>query len=92
MTQFSNEYEQASFQSSDVVERRSDRRRKVLKGGNLYFNKGYGAYACTIRNLSNDGALIEMEDSSGLPTSFEFLVNGETRPVTATIAWRSRGK
>jgi len=74
------------------TEMRADRRRRVLKGGNLYFNKGYGAYQCTVRNLSDGGALIEMEDSSGLPSSFDFLISGEAKPVTASIAWRLRGK
>lgn len=74
-----------------AVERRADHRRRVLKGGNIFFNKGYGAYDCQIRNLSDGGALINMEDSSGLPGVFDFAVSGEDERRSATISWRKRG-
>ena len=75
----------------NMEERRSDHRRRVLKGANLYFNKGYGAYECLVRNLSDGGALVHMEDSSGLPATFDFVVKGEEGKRSATVSWRLRG-
>lgn len=72
-------------------ERRASLRRRVLKGGNIFFNKGYGAYDCTLKNLSETGALIKMDDSSGLPGTFEFAVKGDDIKRQATIAWRNKG-
>jgi len=77
--------------SNLMEERRSDRRRRVLKSANIYFNKGYGAFDCTIKNLASGGALVEMEDSSGLPGSFDFVIKGEPTKHQATISWRRNG-
>ena len=76
----------------EMANRRTDYRRRVLKGANLYFNKGYGAFDCTVKNISSGGALVEMEDSSGLPGMFDFNIKGESEARSATISWRINGK
>jgi len=58
----------------------------------MYFNGGYGAFSCTVKNLSGDGALVLMEDTSGLPSEFEFRINGETSPRKAHMSWKQNGK
>lgn len=72
-------------------EKRAEPRHRVLKGGNIFFNKGYGAYDCVLKNLSDSGALIKMEDSSGIPGVFDFTIKGEEFRQQATLAWRSNG-
>ncbi len=78
--------------AEEMANRRTDHRRRVLKGANLYFNKGYGAFDCTVKNISSGGALVEMEDSSGLPSMFDFNIKGESENRTATISWRKNGR
>jgi hypothetical protein len=73
-------------------ERRLNARRRVLKGGNMYFNSGYGAFSCTVKNLSESGALVMMEDTSGLPGVFDFRLNGEPASRKAHICWKENGK
>jgi len=73
-------------------EQRNAHRRRVLKGANMYFNGGYGAFSCTVKNLSDSGALVLMEDTSGLPGEFEFRINGEVKPRLAHICWKQNGK
>lgn len=75
----------------EMPSRRADHRRRVLKGANLYFNNGYGAYDCTVKNMSEGGAMVKMEDSSGLPTVFDFNLKGDTAARSATISWRKNG-
>ena len=73
-------------------EMRTMPRRRVLKGANLYFNGGYGAFSCTVKNQSEGGALVLMEDTSGLPGAFDFRINGEAQSRKAHIAWKEKGK
>ncbi len=73
-------------------EKRSSQRHRVLKGGNIYFNRGYGAFSCTVKNLSDGGAMVLMEDSSGLPGEFDFVITGEDKTRKASISWRSNGR
>ena len=69
-------------------EKRAERRRKVLKGGTILFNKGYASFGCRIRNLTEHGAMVEMETTGGIPSEFEFRVSNVSKPVTANIIWR----
>ena len=83
------------FETSEnraVEEHRASLRQRVLKGANIYFNRGYGAYSCTVKNLSAGGVMVLMEDSSGLPSEFDFRINGEAQIRKASICWRSNGK
>jgi hypothetical protein len=96
MMQFGERHSVDTGTNSDNVavseERRSDRRRRVLKGANIYFNKGYAAFDCIVKNLSDAGAMVKMEDSSGLPGVFEFAIKGEDARRPACISWRQSGK
>jgi hypothetical protein len=53
-----------------MKERREDRRQKAYKGGMIVFNDGRSSMACTIRNLTPIGALIEVENMAGVPVTF----------------------
>lgn len=76
---------------SAKVERRQSLRRRVLKGGHFYFNKGYGAFDCVVKNLSDEGALVKMEDSSGLPSVFDFVISSDVLKRQATFVWQQNG-
>ena len=78
--------------ASELIEQRSTRRRRVLKTGNIHFNKGYNAYSCRVKNITDDGVMVEMEDSSGLPGRFDFIIGGEDKTREATVCWRTQGK
>lgn len=69
------------------AERRSDTRRRVLKGATLRFNRGYGAMECVVRNQSEDGALLVFGDSSGVPSVFDLAI-GADAPRRAEVRWR----
>jgi hypothetical protein len=69
------------------VERRAMPRRRVLKGGVLSFNRGYGALECVVRNESAGGALLSFGETSAVPAAFDLTVKGaEAR--RAQVRWR----
>ena len=77
-------------QSLEYGERRSEHRRRVLKGGSLLFNNGYASYDCRVKNLSTQGALLEMSETTGLPSEFDFRIGEEKVTKPAKIIWRDQ--
>jgi PilZ domain len=73
----------------DGAERRSDQRHRTLKGGTLYFNKGYSSLECVIRDLSETGARIQMGETFGVPSRFTMSISGEETRVEASLRWRN---
>ncbi len=68
-------------------EKRRARRRRVLKAGTVTFNNGYGSYSCTVKNLTDQGAMIILEDARGLPEQFDFRL-GDYQPMSASLVWK----
>jgi hypothetical protein len=69
-------------------ERRATPRHRTLKGATLEFNRGFGAFECVVRNLSEGGARLVFGDTLGVPTRFDLRIgpDGEWRP--ALVRWR----
>lgn len=70
-------------------DRRHEPRHRVLKGGTLTFNKGYGALECVVRNLSAGGARLQFGDTAAVPPRFFLRVSGEGAGHPAHIRWRT---
>ncbi|MBX3570214.1 MAG: PilZ domain-containing protein [Rhizobiaceae bacterium] len=70
------------------ADRRTGDRRRVLKGGRLSFNNGFGAFECVVRNLSARGARLSFGDTSAVPNAFDLLITGEDKARSATVRWR----
>ncbi|OHV90888.1 hypothetical protein ORS3428_01440 [Mesorhizobium sp. ORS 3428] len=69
-------------------ERRTERRRRVLRGATLRFNGGFGAVEGLVRNESEHGAQLSFGDAVGVPPGFELMVNGARRG--ALVRWRTQ--
>lgn len=69
--------------------RRCEGRRRVLQGGRLRFNGGYGAMECVVRNRSEHGARLSFGDTAGVPPSFELFIADRNEPFFAHVCWRS---
>jgi len=78
-----------SLPETDHAERRSQQRRRVLKGATIRFNKGYGAFECVVRNLSENGAKLTFGETSAVPAAFELKIAAEERMREARVRWRS---
>ncbi|MBR0739822.1 PilZ domain-containing protein [Bradyrhizobium liaoningense] len=67
-------------------ERREKARHRVLKGGTIEF--GGGAIDCTIRNLSDTGAALDVTSPVGIPDRFALLVQADGKHLACTVVWR----
>jgi hypothetical protein len=71
-----------------MEERRAKPRRRVLKKGLIDFDYAAGI-GCTVRNLSDDGACIEIEGQMAVPNSFCLTIDGEMSGRAARVVWRA---
>ena len=65
-------------------EHRDRPRHRVLKGAKIEF--GGSAIDCTIRNLSDTGAALDVTSPVGIPTDFTLVAEGIRRPCR--VVWR----
>ena len=75
-----------------MEERREGHRARTLRGGKILFNDKRSVLDCTIRNLSSDGACLQVESLVGVPPDFELLVDGEDAPRPCRLMWQSHDR
>ena len=73
---------------ADVEERRSTVRRPTFKAGEIVFTDGRSV-ACVVRNVSESGCLIKLENADVLPEVVEIRIDIDKPARTAEIVWRS---
>lgn len=69
-------------------DRRQDLRQRVFKGAVVLLSDGQVAFDCTIRNLSDHGAKIEVEQPADIPDEFDLALPSMHRIAPAKAAWR----
>jgi len=52
-------------------------RRRVLKGGQIAFNGGRSTVVCTVRELSEIGALLNVSSTAGIPEQFKLGIQAD---------------
>ena len=72
-----------------MQERRISPRMRMLKSGKIYL--GSRAIACTVRNLSDTGACLEVETIHGIPAVFDFVLPQRLHR-TCKIVWANGGR
>lgn len=93
--QFSNTAEQViSLSSANSLgfvgdERRTEHRRRILKGAIIKFNNGFGNLECVLRNLTSSGARISMGQTGGIPSRIQIHIAGERTAIEALVQWRT---
>lgn len=65
-------------------------RRRTFKGGKLIFNKGLSVLDCIVRDLSDNGARLELATTTGVPESFELTIAPDRVTRVCKVAWRSQ--
>jgi hypothetical protein len=68
------------------IEKRSAPRYKVLKGATIAF--GGNGVECTVRNLSSNGAGIEVASPAGVPPSFMLVIEADQFIRRCRPVWR----
>lgn len=75
--------------TAPATDRRAAHRQRVLKSGTIRFNNGYGALQCRIRNLNQYGAMVELGETTGVPSVFNFEIRDEPGMRDAEVIWRT---
>ena len=60
-------------------------RHRTLKAGTIEF--GGGGIDCTIRNLSETGAALEVASPVGVPAEFNLMISGNIAKRPCRVAW-----
>ena len=71
-----------------VEARRSERVRSLLRA-RILFNNGASTIDCTIKNISAQGAKIEIVHSLSVPSEFDLEVPQRGRTYRAKMMWRA---
>ncbi|WP_291849866.1 PilZ domain-containing protein [Bradyrhizobium sp.] len=68
-------------------EHRIAMRKRQLKAGKISFGNG-GAIDCTVRNLSDTGAALEVISPVGIPEQFTLVVEADNLKRPCRVVWR----
>lgn len=73
-------------------DKRHGGRHRVLKGARISFNGGRSVLDCTVRNLSETGAGLDVTTSVGVPAEFVLLIDADGVSRSCRVAWRTGRK
>lgn len=62
-------------------------RQRVLKAGKIEF--GGGAIDCTLRNVSETGAALDVVSPIGIPNDFNLIVPADSSRRYCRVVWRT---
>jgi hypothetical protein len=72
-----------------MAEQRSSPRLRTFKGGSIMFGST-AAIDCIIRNMSDTGAALEVENPVGIPDDFTLLIRPEIIKRNCQVVWRTK--
>jgi len=70
-------------------ELRNNARRRTLKAGRIIFNDRFSVIDCTVRNLSDTGACLEVASIIGIPDAFDLNIEADQPGRHCHVAWRT---
>ncbi|WP_445216418.1 PilZ domain-containing protein [Bradyrhizobium sp. Pa8] len=70
-----------------MIEKRAAQRYRVFKGGTITFESS--GIACTVRNMSEGGAAIELDSPVILPQSFTLSIARDNFVRNCRTIWRN---
>jgi hypothetical protein len=75
--------------TSEHENRRQAERHRTLKHARIILNNGNSTFDCTIRNISVNGAMIEVAAPIGIPNRFELALGTDIHGPACTVRWRT---
>ena len=72
-------------------DRRTYLRQRVLKTGSIRFNRAAGI-SCTVRNMSEGGACLEVASPFGIPDNFTLIIESEDVLRPCRVAWSNSSR
>ena len=70
-----------------MIEKRTTQRHRVFKGGTIAFENS--GVACTVRNMSDGGAAIDLDTPATIPQSFTLSIARDDFVRNCRTVWRS---
>jgi hypothetical protein len=71
-----------------MIERRTPPpRKRTLKAGTIVFKSG-GGISAVVRNLSDSGALLDVESVIGIPDKFTLFIEANQFKRECDVVWR----
>ena len=74
--------------TTQTSERRLFPRKRVLRGGRMVFNNASSTINCTLRNISDAGARLDVASVVGVPEVFDLKLEGQPSR-SCEVVWRS---
>jgi hypothetical protein len=69
-----------------MIEKRAVPRRRLLKAGKIEF--GGSAIDCSVRNVSNAGAALDVESPVGIPEKFTLIIPNDKLRFACRVVYR----
>lgn len=77
----------AAMTDTPLAERRSETRRRVFKGGVITF--GGAGVGCTVRNISNRGAALDIANAVMIPPRFSLAIEADDFIARCRMVWNN---
>jgi PilZ domain len=71
-----------------MVERRKSARSRCLLGARVVFNARSSTMSCTLKNYSEDGALLKFGETPYIPDQLEIVLDNRRSLMPVQVAWR----
>ena len=73
-----------------MADKRAAPRQRTLKAGTIEFRGG--GIDCTVRNLSETGAALEVVSPLGIPDQFNLVLTGDHSRFSCRVVWRTESR
>jgi hypothetical protein len=70
------------------MERRRETRVRVLKAARILLNGHFSAISCTVRNLSEGGACLNVASTIGIPERFDLIFETDKTTRPCRMVWQ----
>jgi PilZ domain len=80
-----------SWSSENVTERRRAPRQRTLLAGTVREMNKTSTWSCTVRNISENGARLEVANASWLPNHFDIEIIARDLRQPVRVVWRDGG-
>jgi hypothetical protein len=73
-------------------EHRRCRRQRVLKAGKIAFHHDWADFDCVVRDLSETGAGLIVDDASAIPECFNLTIQTNAMTRSCRVVWRTENR
>ena len=79
----------SQIKSCSSVDHRQAKRVRMLKGGIITYCNRHITYPCTVKDLSDTGARLQVSSPSHIPNEFELIIELNGLEAPCVLAWRN---